>query len=92
MAAMSTSSTASGAAKEAPTVDIERGTAADAHLNTTVHSLAWKGITVTVKDRETKLPKTIVDNVHGIVEAGQPPPSSLPPFSPSIPYPPLSRH
>ncbi|KAK4039977.1 hypothetical protein C8A01DRAFT_36027 [Parachaetomium inaequale] len=71
MAAMSTSSTASGAAKEAPNIDIERGAAADSHLSTTVHSLAWKGITVTVKDRETKLPKTIVDNVHGIVEAGE---------------------
>ncbi|KAH6624352.1 P-loop containing nucleoside triphosphate hydrolase protein [Chaetomium sp. MPI-SDFR-AT-0129] len=50
--------------------DIERG--ADSHfLNTTVRSLAWKGITVTVKDRETGLPKNLVDNVDGFLEAGE---------------------
>jgi hypothetical protein len=57
--------------KAVPNIDIERGVAADAFVNTTVRSLAWKGLTVTVIDRETKLPKTIVDNVDGIVEAGQ---------------------
>ncbi|KAL2260214.1 hypothetical protein VTK26DRAFT_5864 [Humicola hyalothermophila] len=53
-------------------VDIENRAAAESHLlNTTVHHIAWKGVTVTVKDRETKLPKTIVDNAEGIVEAGE---------------------
>ncbi|KXX80484.1 ABC transporter G family member 15 [Madurella mycetomatis] len=42
-------------------MDIEQAAAAQAYLrNTTVHNISWKGITVTVKDRETKLPKTLV--------------------------------
>ena len=36
-----------------------------------MRNISWKGVTVTVKDRETKLPKVIVDNVEGIVEAGE---------------------
>lgn len=65
-------------AKDAAGIDIEQQAAAEGHLhNTTVHHISWKGITVTVKDRETKLPKTIVDNVDGIVEAGW---SKLSPF------------
>jgi hypothetical protein len=52
-------------------VDVERHAVAEAHLkNTTIRHLAWKGVTVTVKDRETKLPKEILENVEGIVEAG----------------------
>ncbi|KAK3692840.1 P-loop containing nucleoside triphosphate hydrolase protein [Podospora appendiculata] len=58
--------------KEAYNVDVEQRPLAEAHLvNTTVRSISWRDITVTVKDRETKLPKTIVGNVHGIVEAGE---------------------
>ncbi|KAH8909854.1 P-loop containing nucleoside triphosphate hydrolase protein [Coniochaeta sp. PMI_546] len=52
--------------------DIEKGTVAEDHLrNTTVQSISWSNVTVTVKDRETKLPKTIVENAEGIVEAGE---------------------
>lgn len=52
--------------------DVEQGTVADAHLrNTTVQTVTWSGVTVTVKDRETKEPKKIVDNVEGLVEAGK---------------------
>ncbi|KAJ4171376.1 hypothetical protein NW754_013145 [Fusarium falciforme] len=40
-------------------------------LNTTVKSLTWRSVSVTVKDQETKQRKTIVDNVEGIVEAGE---------------------
>ncbi|KAJ0159458.1 hypothetical protein CTA2_9656, partial [Colletotrichum tanaceti] len=37
--------------------DVEMG-APDAHLlNTTVHSVSWDAVEVTVKDRETKNPK-----------------------------------
>ncbi|KAK2050685.1 ABC transporter [Colletotrichum somersetense] len=51
--------------------DAEMG-AVDAHLlNTTVHNISWNGIEVTVKDRETKQPKSIVHQVDGIVEAGE---------------------
>ncbi|KAK4135363.1 P-loop containing nucleoside triphosphate hydrolase protein [Trichocladium antarcticum] len=60
--------------KEAPgsDTDIEKFAAAEAHLrNTTVHNISWQGVTVTVKDRETGLPKTLVDNVHGLVKAGE---------------------
>lgn len=51
--------------------DPESGFDGKAHLlNTTVHTLAWRGVTVTVKDRNTKELRNIVDNVEGIVEAG----------------------
>ncbi|KAK7987447.1 protein phosphatase type 1 complex subunit Hex2/Reg1 [Apiospora arundinis] len=55
-------------------VDLEQGgsTAADAHLlNTTVSSIAWRGVTVTVRDRKTKEPRNLVENVDGYVEAGE---------------------
>ncbi|TDZ71817.1 ABC transporter G family member 11 [Colletotrichum trifolii] len=52
--------------------DAEMMGAPDAHLlNTTVHNISWEGIEVTVKDRETKKPKNLVDGVDGIVEAGE---------------------
>jgi hypothetical protein len=52
-------------------VDIEQKAVDEAYLlNTTVHSLAWQGVTVTVKDRQTNKPKTILDNIDGIVHAG----------------------
>lgn len=55
-----------------PTMDLEERPVAEKHLlNTTVKNLTWRGVTVTVKDRETKEPKTIVENVEGIVEAGE---------------------
>lgn len=55
-----------------PTMDLEERPVAEKHLlNTTVKNLTWRGVTVTVKDRETKEPKAIVDNVEGIVEAGE---------------------
>ncbi|KAH7258308.1 P-loop containing nucleoside triphosphate hydrolase protein [Fusarium solani] len=53
-------------------MDLEERPVAEKHLlNTTVKNLTWRGVTVTVKDRETKEPKTIVENVEGIVEAGE---------------------
>ncbi len=53
-------------------VDVENGAVAEAHLrNTTVRNFSWKNVSVTVKDRETKQPKIIVDEVEGIVEAGE---------------------
>lgn len=52
-------------------VDLEHNTLAGAHLrNETVYNISWSGVTVTVKDRETKKQKAIVDNVEGYVEAG----------------------
>lgn len=51
--------------------DMEISGAADAHLlNTTVRNISWEGVEVTVRDRETKQPKSIVQRVDGLVEAG----------------------
>lgn len=86
---MAVESTPSESVKEhydAVNLDIEQHAVAEAHLkNTTIKNISWRGITVTVKDRETKLPKAIVDNVEGIVEAG----TFLLPFPPPKPLPPL---
>lgn len=54
--------------------DIEKDAAGleYAHLtNETVHSFSWDNVTVTVKDRATKQPLTILSNVNGIVKAGE---------------------
>lgn len=39
--------------------------------NTNIRSFAWKGVTVTVKDRQSHQPKTILSDVNGIVKAGE---------------------
>jgi hypothetical protein len=54
-------------------IDIEKSSGGDyAPLtNSTVQSYAWENISVTVKDRETKQPKTIVSKINGIVKAGK---------------------
>ncbi|KAK3322407.1 P-loop containing nucleoside triphosphate hydrolase protein [Apodospora peruviana] len=58
--------------KEIGSVDVEQQAVAEAHLmNTTVRNITWRGVTVTVKDRHTGLPKAILENVEGIVEAGE---------------------
>lgn len=58
--------------KETPYRDVEQHALAEDLLrNTTVRNISWSGVTVTVKDRETKQPKIIVDNVEGYVEAGE---------------------
>lgn len=51
--------------------DAEKTMADEAHLqNTTVRNYLWRDITVTVKDRETKQPLHLLENVNGVVEAG----------------------
>jgi len=58
--------------QDASGVDVEQRAMAEAHLvNTTVRAFTWRGVTVTVKDRESKLPKVIVDNCEGVVQAGE---------------------
>jgi ABC-type multidrug transport system ATPase subunit len=50
--------------------DIEAGDYG--HLtNSKVKSFGWENVTVTVKDRTTKQPKTILSGVHGMVRAGE---------------------
>ncbi|ELQ42019.1 ATP-binding cassette sub-family G member 2 [Pyricularia oryzae Y34] len=52
--------------------DVESSSASGAHLlNTTVKSISWTNITVKVTDRDTKQPRLILDNVEGIVNAGE---------------------
>ncbi|KJK85807.1 hypothetical protein H633G_10352, partial [Metarhizium anisopliae BRIP 53284] len=52
--------------------DPEQQPVADRHLdNSTVKNITWSGVTVTVKDRETKKPKKIVDDAAGAVQAGE---------------------
>jgi len=51
--------------------DLEKTAGDYAHLsNTTVRSFGWDGVTVYVKDRATKKPKTILQSVNGFVQAG----------------------
>jgi hypothetical protein len=53
-------------------VDIERCAHDTSYLNNSVvQSLAWSNVTVTVPDRETKLPKEILSAVNGYVAAGK---------------------
>jgi hypothetical protein len=54
------------------TADTEKDAGSDfAHLtNTSIHSFSWDNITVTVKERQTKLPKDILSSVSGVVKAG----------------------
>ena len=40
-------------------------------LNAAIQSFSWEDVTVTVKDRATKLPKEILSGVNGIVKAGE---------------------
>jgi len=39
--------------------------------NTNIRSFGWKGVTVTVKDRQTQQPKTILSDVNGLVKSGE---------------------
>lgn len=50
--------------------DIEKG-GDYAHLsNASIHSFAWEDVSVTVKDRQTGLLKTILRDSRGLVRAG----------------------
>ncbi|KAF8852060.1 P-loop containing nucleoside triphosphate hydrolase protein [Acephala macrosclerotiorum] len=53
-------------------VDIEQKTLDNSHLlNDTVRNYSWSGISVVVKDHKTKQPKAILQDINGIVEAGE---------------------
>jgi hypothetical protein len=52
--------------------DVEQSANDTCYLkNSTVQSLIWSGITVTVPDRETRLSKQILTDVRGCVAAGE---------------------
>jgi hypothetical protein len=53
-------------------IDIEHSAHDTSYLdNCVVQNLAWSDVTVTVPDRETKLPKEILSVVSGYVAAGK---------------------
>lgn len=39
--------------------------------NKSIRSFLWTGVTVKVKDRQSKQPKTILSNVDGMVREGE---------------------
>ena len=52
--------------------DLELNAVQSVHLiNDIVHSFGWKTMNVTVKDRVTKSPLSILTDANGLVEAGQ---------------------
>jgi hypothetical protein len=52
--------------------DVEKSGGDYAHLtNTSIKSFGWEGISVTVKDRQTKQPKDILSSVNGMIKAGK---------------------
>ena len=60
-----------GGMRDGFNVDLEQKTVYDAHLlNESVRNFIWQDVTVTVRDSKTKKPKAILDNVEGIVRAG----------------------
>jgi ABC-type multidrug transport system ATPase subunit len=53
-------------------LDVERQTHDTSYLaNEVVKSLSWSDVSVTVRDRDTKKPKQILQHVNGAVEAGE---------------------
>ncbi len=61
-----------GVLRDQLNADIEQKAGGDdAHLlNSAVHNYIWQEVTVTVKDNKTGKPKAILENVEGIVKAG----------------------
>ncbi len=52
-------------------VDLEQKAVYDAHLlNESIRNFIWQDVTVTVRDTKTKKQKAILDNVEGVVKAG----------------------
>jgi len=39
--------------------------------NTHIRSFGWKNVTVMVKDRKSKQPKAILENINGTVKSGE---------------------
>lgn len=50
--------------------DLERGDNTDFLRNSLVRDFSWQGLTVTVKDRETKVARDLINGVCGDVRQG----------------------
>ncbi|OJJ52442.1 hypothetical protein ASPSYDRAFT_51864 [Aspergillus sydowii CBS 593.65] len=61
------------ASMEAPStiVDLERNDVSQFLMNHSVHNFSWNGLTVTVKDRQTKKARDLINNISGDVQQGE---------------------
>ena len=64
--------------------DLERGFESEPLYNSTIKEFSWSRVTVAVKDRTTKQPKQLLDNVDGHVKAGRLPSCHHAPFLQSL--------
>lgn len=55
---------------EVGTLDLEQNNGGQFLMNHTVQRYSWKGLTVTVKDHETKKPRDLITDISGDVEQG----------------------
>ncbi|KAL9124024.1 MAG: hypothetical protein Q9217_006602 [Psora testacea] len=51
--------------------DLEQGVASEPLYNSTIREFSWQEVTVTVKERKSKEPKRLLENVNGNVKAGE---------------------
>lgn len=60
------------ASMEAPStvVDLERNDAGQFLMNQSVHNFSWSGLTVTVKDRQTKKARDLINDISADVQQG----------------------
>lgn len=50
--------------------DLERNDSGHFLMNETVQNFSWQGLTVTVKDRETKKSRDLINDISGDVQHG----------------------
>lgn len=52
------------------TLDLERNDSGKFLMNQTVRNFSWHGLTVTVKDRETRKARDLINDISGDVQRG----------------------
>jgi hypothetical protein len=52
------------------TPDLERNDSGHFLMNETVRNFSWQGLTVTVKDRESKKARDLINDISGDVQHG----------------------
>lgn len=55
---------------KAPDPDLERNEDHQFLMNRSVRNFSWKGLTVTVKDRQTKDARELINDISGDVQQG----------------------
>lgn len=50
--------------------DLEQNDGHNFLMNNSVQSFSWNDLTVTVKDRRTKQPRNLIENINGSVQQG----------------------